>query len=236
MGANDRILRDPGDHDGNPTSLEIWNSLKRGKTIEEILAQFPSLTREDVLDIIARENGVEERKRTLLKFGGTTVYCWGFSAFLIYAAIIGVGIFSIDETGVTSWFLGVVCFLVGILLFYFFKKELHKRPERKPLPVFLPKTCRYCKKEYIDWLGFGNRERGYAKYCKECRILVWKSTIKEIGYISVFFICGGICMYIPLFFSPDWALPLLISSIPFFGMGIICLFLMGNEIRHKPST
>jgi hypothetical protein len=236
MGANDRIVRDPGEHEGNPASLEIWSSLKKGKTFEEILAHFPSLTREDVLDIIARENGVEERKHDLVKYGGITSFCWGFSAFLIYAAILGVGLSSIDETGVTSWFLGVVCFLVGILMFHIFRKELRKMPERKPLPVFLPKTCSYCKKEYIDWPGFGNRDREYAKYCKECRIIVWKSSIKTIAYISVFPFCGGILVCIPLLFSPDWALPLLISSVPFFGMGIMCLFFIGYEIRHKPST
>jgi hypothetical protein len=230
MSANGCIMRHPREREGIPTSLEIWNSLKKGKTIEEILANIPSLKREDVLDIIARENGVEERKLALLKFGGITLFCWGLSAFLIYAAIQGVGVLSIDDKGTTSWFLGVLLLLVGILFFNFFRKELQKEPGRKPLPVFLPKTCNYCKEAYNDWPGFGHREREYAKYCKECRIRVWKSSIRTMAYLSVFLSCGGI----PCLFLPGWAW--LVGGAPFFGLGIMCLFFMGYEIRHKPST
>ena len=60
MSKFDRIVRDPEICGGQPTIkgtrvlvLDILDWLKEGKSLEDILENFPSLTRADIQEIIA---------------------------------------------------------------------------------------------------------------------------------------------------------------------------------------
>ena len=60
MSKFDRVVRDPEICGGQPTIkgtrvlvLDILDWIKEGKTFDEILENFPSITREDIQEIIA---------------------------------------------------------------------------------------------------------------------------------------------------------------------------------------
>lgn len=74
MDYNDRIVIEPGKRSGKPcirglriTVYDVLSYLAAGMSAEELLADFPDLTREDVLASLSY--AAERERRTLLASG-----------------------------------------------------------------------------------------------------------------------------------------------------------------------
>ncbi len=71
--------------------FDVGELLKAGKTNEEILQKFPSLTPADITDAINFTRGMAARKAEIIKFASITTFLWGLGVPTLIGALQGMG-------------------------------------------------------------------------------------------------------------------------------------------------